>query len=151
MDSLASGYKLVSAGQVTSQDLNVKCNSKGHTAVANAMPMELTLGDLSVTGYGEQWFDPEGECWEGGCQKGQFQLKVLDSSGTATANYQWLDFKDGETEDEFDVYGPGWYVVENKKYIALTKEQCAAIKFPAGQGFWTLGSGYQLVIPAPEL
>jgi hypothetical protein len=76
---------------------------------------------------------------------------VLDSSGTATANYQWLDFKDGESEDEYDVYVPGWYVKEGKKYTRLTNEQCAAIKFPAGQGFWTLGSGYQLVIPAPEL
>ena len=149
--TLASGYQLVSAGQVTDKDLNVKCNASGHTPIANAMPMELTLGDLSVTGYGEQWFDPDGECWEGGCQKNKFQLKILNNDGSSAAVYHWLDFKDGETEDEYDVYGPGWYTKEGSKYTAVTKEQCAEIKFPAGQGFWTLGSGYQLVVPAPEL
>ena len=147
--TIGSEYKLVSAGQVTAKDLLIATNLKLHTAIGNSTPCALTLGDLSVTGYTKSKFI-EGE-WQYGCFEGAFQLKFLGNDGTPEANYYWLDYKFGESEEEpEDVRDPGWYVKDGKNYNKLTPAQLDEIPVPAGQGFWTIGSSYKLVVPAPE-
>ena len=148
---ITSGYKLVSAGQVTKEDLELKTNKENHTPFGNGMPMELTLGDLSVTGYTESKWDSTAWSWLGGCTRGAFQLKLLKNDGSTDALYSWVDCKSGWSETTPEVFAPGWYTNVGTEYTKLTEEETKAIKIPAGQGFWIIGSGYSLVVPAPEL
>ena len=48
---LGNGMKLQSAGAVNEFDVAKKTNSSGNSAVGNTMPINLTLGQLTVTGY----------------------------------------------------------------------------------------------------
>ena len=131
-----SGYSLQSAGQVNESDIAFVMNSSRQTAAGNATPVNLTLAQLTVSGYdAPEWNDDDGE-YEGGCGVGEFVLNFLQNTGAAEASYYWVD--DGET-------GPAW-CDKNGTPIDASK-----VSFPAGKGAWIRGSGYTLNIPAPEL
>ena len=132
------GMKLQTAGAVNTSDVAKKTNSSGNTAAGNCMPINLTLGQLTVTGYDPAVEVDEDE-WEGGCSGGDFVLNFLTSSGTIAARYYWID--DGET-------GPGWYATNGGKAI---EGGPTSVAFDAGQGVWIRGGGMYLNIPAPEL
>lgn len=144
--TLASGYQLVTAGQVTKLDIEFKTNTRNHTALGNCSPVDLELGNLSVVGYDAPEFDEE---WFGGCYEGDFIIKLLNNDGSTAAAYYWIDYLEGDDEESPEGMEAGWYTKEGKEYIKLTAEELKSTKIPAGTGFWTLGSGYSLVIPSP--
>ena len=80
----------------------------------------FTLGDLKVTGYGDE-----------GCG-GKFVLQKLELDGSALSEncYYWWDNSS---------HPAGWYNRTGKTKIDETKP------FPQGQAFWTDGKGYKLV------
>ena len=98
-----------------------------------------TLADLTVTGYDAPTWNNEISDFDGGCIGGQFILSFLTSSGTYENRYYWID--DG-------VIGPGWYGSRGGDAIS---DGAASVSVPAGKGFWVLGKGMTLNIPAPEL
>ena len=130
-----SGMKLQAAGAVNKADVEYVTNSSRQTAVGNATPVTLTLGDLAVAGYEEpELVDDE---WEGGCGGGDFILQFLNPNGTVAARYYWVD--DGDV-------GPGWFATGGGVAIDGGAE---SVEIPAGKGLWVKGSGMTLVIPAP--
>ena len=98
-----------------------------------------TLADLTVTGYDAPTWNNEISDFDGGCIGGQFILSFLTSSGTYENRYYWID--DG-------VIGPGWY--KNAGGNAIS-DGATSVSVPAGKGFWVLGKGLTLNIPAPNL
>ena len=136
---LGRGMTLQCAGQVNSSDVAKKTSSAGYTAVGNSMPINLTLGRLTVTGYDPATWNEDDEEYEGVCSGGDFILNFLTSSGSYQARYYWID--DGET-------GPGWYASAGGAAIS---GGATTVEFNAGKGAWVLGRGMYLNIPAPEL
>ena len=136
---LGKGMKLQTAGAVNENDVAKKMNTAGNTAVGNCMPIDLTLGRLTVTGYDAPAWNEDDEEYEGGCLGGQFILSYLTSAGSYEARYYWID--DGEI-------GPGWYSTMGGKAI---EGGATSVPFAAGKGAWVLGKGMYLNIPAPEL
>ena len=109
--------------------------------------MELKLSDLIVEGYGASaTYNPTKKKWEGGCTGGKFILEKLTPNGTHEVSYYWIDF--GKAKDAEGKIGPGWFADDVGTPIDGGAD---SVKIPAGQGYWTYGSGYKLVIPAPEL
>ena len=133
-----SAYKIVPAGAVNTQDVAFLTVAVGKVAVGNSSPVELTLGDLTVTGYTAPTKNSKGK-WQGGCGGGKFMVTKLTTSGTADANYYWIDN---------GTVGPGWFA---DALGAAIEGGATTVKIPAGLGLWTQGSGYTLNIPAPEL
>ena len=133
-----SGYKLVSAGSVSEEDLAFTTSAAGNVAVGNGTPVDLTLARLYVDGYTAAKEVDEDE-WEGGCTAGQFVVRILTSTGAPSATYYWID--NGEV-------GPGWFI--NGRGTAIDGG-AASVSIPAGQGLWVIGTGYTLNVPAPEL
>ena len=133
-----SAYKLVPAGAVNTLDVAYPTVAVGKVAIGNSSPVELTLADLTVTGYDAPTLNSKGK-WQGGCGAGKFMVTKLTTSGTADANYYWIDN---------GTIGPGWFVDGNGTAI---EGGAVTVKIPAGLGLWTQGSGYTLNIPAPEL
>ena len=136
--TLGHGLTLQTAGQVSEADVAMQMSSSGNTACGNSTPVDLTLGRLTVSGYDPAQEVAEDE-WEGGCAGGDFILNFLSSTGSNAARYYWID--DGET-------GPGWYANAGGKAI---DGGATSVALPAGKGFWVLGHGLTLNIPAPEL
>ena len=134
-----AGYTIVAAGEVSTSDIQFKTTTSGHVAVGNGTPADLTLGKLTVTGYSAPVYDDEEEEYSGGAAGGEVILRLLDSTGTQTAAYYWID--DGET-------GPGWFANAVGKPIT---GGATSVSIPAGLGLWVRGSGYNLYVPAPEL
>ena len=134
-----AGYQLLTAGEVSTADIEFNTSGSGHVAVGNGTPVDLTLNRLTVTGYSAPVYDEEEEEYSGGAAGGEVILRLLDSTGTQTAAYYWID--DGET-------GPGWYA--NAVGKAITGG-ASSVSIPSGLGLWVRGSGYKLYIPAPEL
>ena len=135
---LGRGMKLQTAGAVNENDVAMKMNASGNTACGNSTPVNLTLGQLTVTGYDPAVEVDEDE-WEGGCAGGDFVLNFLTSSGTLEARYYWID--DGDAT-------PGWYSTMGGGAIS---GGATSVAFNAGQGVWIRGSGMYLNIPAPEI
>ena len=131
-------YKLVPAGAVNTQDVAFNTVAVGKVAVGNSSPVDLTLADLTVTGYTAPEKNSKGK-WTGGCVGGEFVATKLTTSGTADANYYWIDN---------GTVGPGWFADSDGGAIV---GGAISVTIPAGQGLWTQGSGYTLNIPAPEL
>lgn len=131
------GYKLTSAGAVNESDIIYVTRAKGASAVGNATPINLTLGQLAVSGYDAPVWNEDDEEYEGGCA-GEFNVQFLTSSGTTDATYRWYD--NGEK-------APGWY---NNDGSAIDGG-ATTIAVPAGKGLWIQGRGYTIRIPAPEL
>ena len=99
---------------------------------------KVSLADLKVTGYTAPSKNSKGK-WVNGCQANEFVASKLTNAGTAEVSYHWLDT---------GTIGPGWFADEAG--IAI-EGGANGVTIPAGQGLWTAGSGYKLVIPAPEL
>ena len=133
-----SAYKLVPAGAVNAQDVAFVTDTTGKVAVGNSSPVDLTLSELTVTGYEAPYKNSKGK-WVGGCQAGAFIAEKLTTTGTRDAAYYWIDN---------GTIGPGWFASSAGDAIEGGAEK---VSIPAGQGLWTAGSGYTLVIPAPEL
>ena len=133
-----SGYSLVPAGAVNTFDVAFKTDSLGKVAVGNSMPVDLKLSDLTVTGYLPPSKNSKGK-WINGCQGGAFVASKLTTAGTREAAYYWI---------ENGTIGPGWFADETGTAIDGGANN---VTIPAGQGLWTDGSGYTLIIPAPEL
>jgi hypothetical protein len=131
----AGGLKLVSAGSVNLTDVAFTCNASGATAMGNPYPVDLTLADLTVTGYSAPVYDDKRGRWSGGT-KGDFNLQFLTSQGKTEATYLWYD----------DGTRLGWYDEAGTTKIDGTK-----VDIPAGKGLWCQGNGLTLNIPAPEL
>ena len=98
---------------------------------------KVSLADLKVTGYLPPSKNAKGK-WVNGCQGGEFIASKLTMFGTEDVSYHWLDT---------GTVGPGWFADETGAPIEGGADN---IEIPAGQGLWTSGSGYTLLIPAPE-
>ena len=133
-----SDYKLVPAGAVNPFDVAFTTVASGKVAIGNAMPVDLKLSDLTVTGYTAPYKNSKGK-WVEGCQAYKFIAEKLTTAGTREVAYHWLDT---------GTIGPGWFADETGSAIEGGADN---VTIPAGQGLWTAGSGYKLVIPAPEL
>ena len=133
-----SDYKLVPAGAVNTFDVEFTTDAAGKVAVGNSMPTDLKLSDLTVTGYTPPSKNSKGK-WVNGCQAGQFIASKLTPLGTRDVAYHWLDT---------GTVGPGWFADETGTAI---EGGANSVTIPAGQGLWVDGSGFKLVIPAPEL
>lgn len=133
-----SAYRLVPAGAVNTKDLAYTTVLVGKVAVGNGTPVDLTLADLTVTGYTAPSKNNKGK-WSGGCTAGKFAVSKLNASGISEGTYHWLDT---------GVIGPGWFADIDGAAIDGGAD---SIAIPAGKGLWTQGSGYILNIPAPEL
>ena len=93
-----------------------------------------TLADLSVTGYEPSHYDEDEEDYVGGISGGQFILKFLSSSGSAEAQYYWID-------DAGKSITGGWYADANGTAIAGGASSVAIEK---GKALWIDGHGYPL-------
>ena len=133
-----SAYKLVPAGAVNPFDVAFKTDVSGKSAVGNSMPIDLKLSDLVVTGYKAPSKNAKGK-WVDGCQAYKFIATKLKNDGTTEADYHWLDT---------GTVGPGWFASSAGAAIEGGADN---VIIPAGQGLWVSGSGYTLVVPAPEL
>ena len=133
------GMTLQSAGAVNKEDVAYTMNGTRNTATGNCMPVDLTLAQLTVSGYtAPVWDEEEGE-YVDGCSGGDFILRFLNNDGSVAGAYYWID--DGETT-------PGWYANAGGKAIT---GGAASVEIPAGKGMWVNGKGMTLNIPAPEL
>ena len=141
--TVGSGYSLVPAGAVNPFDIACKTPSGGKVAVGNPTPVDLTLADLTVTGYDPPEKSTKGS-WSKGCPGGKFVLEKLTVNGTHDVSYYWIDFG----VNKGDRIGPGWFADGNATPI---EGGASSVTIPAGQAYWTVGSGYTLNIPAPEL
>ena len=137
--TIGTGKTLQSAGAVNSADVEFKMNNTRNTAVGNCMPTELTLAQLTVTGYDAPEWMEEDEYFEGGCSGGDFVLQFLNNDGSVAARYYWID--DGDN-------AAGWYATGG---AAAIEGGAASVKIPAGKGAWVIGTGKKLVFPAPAL
>jgi len=137
--TIGSGYQLQTAGAVNTADVAMTMNASRNTAAGNCMPTDLTLAQLTVSGYDAPEYNEDDEEYEGGCAGGDFILQFLNNNGTIAARYYWID--DGET-------AAGWYASNGAREI---DGGAASVNIPAGKGAWVIGSGYTLNIPAPEL
>ena len=69
----------------------------------------------------------------------------LNANGVAEETYYWIHFgKKGNP----DPIGPGWFADDVGTPIEGGADK---VKVPAGQAYWTSGSGCKLIIPAPDL
>lgn len=137
-----SGYKLVSAGAVGTSDVAYQTRNGGQSAVGNCTPVNLTLGQMLVTGYTTEYYDEEEEDHVGGVAPNAFVLMFLSSTGVASARYYWIDAPLSKG------ISAGWYADANGTAI---DGGVSSVSIPAGQGLWVFGSGNKLYIPAPEL
>lgn len=138
-----SGYRLIPAGAVNPFDIAVKTEGTGNVAVGNCTPVELPLNDLSVTGYTPPQWKKSGPVYKnvGGCA-GAFKMATLTSQGIEDEAYYWFDVCTSATEKKI-----GWFDADGNELPG----GASSIKIPAGKGLWVQGSGYTLLIPAPEL
>ena len=143
-----NGYRLVPAGAVNANDLFVNTPSVGKSAIGNCTPVDLTLNDLMVDpeSYGgAPSYDTKKKTWSGGCAGGKFVIQKLNANGIAEATYYWIHFGKKGNPDQI---GPGWFADAEGTPIEGGADK---VEVPAGQAYWTSGSGYKLIIPAPEL
>ena len=136
---IGSGFTLQTAGAVNTSDVAFVMNATRNTAAGNCMPVDLTLAQLTVTGYDAPEWNADEDEFEGGCAGGQFVLQFLNNNGSIAARYYWID--DGDN-------APGWY---SSMVGGAIPGGAASVSVPAGKGAWVIGSGLTLNVPAPEL
>ena len=123
-------FKVQSAGQVKTTSVAVTLLG-GSLAkmVVNPTPVTLTLGEISVTGYGDYYVDA-----------GIYAQK-LDGYGRSGDNYYWFDVDDLEVGTLY-----GWYNDEGST-------EYNAVDLKPGEGLWIYSpsSNYSVVFPAPML
>lgn len=134
---IGRGMTLQTAGQVNANDVAIKMNATRNTACGNGMPVDLTLADLTVSGYAAPEWDEEEDGYVGGVSGTTFALQFLANNGSVDAKYYWID--DGELT-------AGWYASGAGKTIEGGAE---SVKIPAGKGMWIIGRGMILNIPSP--
>ena len=141
-----SGYSLQPAGAVNPFDVEYKTDAIGNVAIGNSMPVSTKLSDLTVTGYTPPAWQQVGKVWKnvGGCTGAAFVMQTLTTSGLKDQAYYWLDYMTSQTTK----VGPGWFADANATPIEGGADK---IVFDAGKGLWVQGSGYNLIVPAPEL
>ena len=126
--SPSSDFSLQSAGQVPSTSIAVTLRGGSQARmVANPMPVALTLGEISVTGY---------DAAEGYADFA-IEAKKLDGYGRGGIGYLWCDF-----EEEGETYY-GWYDGDMNEYNDIEVE--------AGEGLWVYSpsTAFSLVFPTP--
>ena len=128
-------YTAIHRKVVNIADVSFVSASTGATAMGNPFPVDLTLDNLTVTGYSAPVYDENRDRWSGGT-KGQFNLQFLTNQGKTEVTYRWYD----------DGTKLGWY--DSK---GTTKIDGSKVDIPAGKGHWCQGNGLTLNIPAPEL
>ena len=140
-----SGYTLQPAGAVNPFDVDFKTAASGFSAIGNCMPVGTKLSDLTVTGYTPPAWQQVGKVWKnvGGCT-GEFVMQTLTTSGLKDKQYVWLDYMTGTSTK----VGPGWFADASTTPIEGGADR---VIFDAGKGLWVSGSGYNLIVPAPEL
>ena len=137
-----SGYKLVTAGQVGTSDIEFLTRNGGQTAAGNATPVDLDLGKIFVTGYDAEYYDEGEEDYLGGVAPNAFVLMFLSSTGVASDRYYWIEAPLSKG------IAAGWYSDATGKQI---EGGASKVSIPAGQGLWIYRSGKKIYIPAPEL
>ena len=139
-----SNLKLVPAGEVITKDVICKTLASGMAvAIGNATPVDLTLDELSVTGYPDaEWDEDMEETVPGtGCTGMQFGAQFLYPNGTTKVGYFWID-------DGNPAHPAGWYA---DGQCAPIPDGPSSVDVPAGQGLWVFGSTFKLVVPGVEL
>ena len=141
-----SGLSLQPTGALNPFDIEVKTADSGLVPVGNCTPVDLTLNDLTVTGYAPPQWTGSGKSAhnEGGCTGGKFVVQLLDTQGVAERDYYWIEYYKNATTK----VGPGWFADPSASPIEGGADK---VEIPAGKGLWIQGSGLKLVIPAPEL
>ena len=137
-----SGNKLTTAGAVGELDVEFQTRNGGQTAVGNCTPVDLTLGQMLVTGYTNEYYDENEEDYVGGVAPNAFVVMFLSSTGVASDRYYWIDAPKSKG------ISAGWYSDETGKAI---EGGATSVSVPAGQGLWVRGGGNKLYIPAPAL
>lgn len=137
------GLKLESSGQVVDSDIQVTtAPNPDACGVANGMAVNLTLDDLTVSGYDPAiWIDFL-EMLDGGCQPGAFQVQQLDGHGATTNTLYWVDVADATRAHV--QYEAGWYAAKSGAY---EKIDATKIPFKSGDGFWVFGKGLKINVP----
>lgn len=133
------GLNLVSAGQVSTDNIIYKTTPTGAVAVGNGTPVDLSLADLTVSGYADPVYDADMGETEGGVVGAAFGVQFLNGNGTTKATYYWIDDGNGHK---------GWYATPACGEI---EGGASSVSIPAGQGMWVFGRGLYLTIPAPTL
>ena len=121
-----AGLSITSSGAVSDADIVKNFAAAGFAAVGNTTPVDITLADLTVSGY-----EPYDEEEDEGGTSGQFMIQFLNASGQATGIYSWFD----------DDVTTGWK--SGGSVIDATK-----VTIPAGTGVWVKGAGLTLTIPS---
>ena len=105
----------------------------------------VTLAELKVTGYTPPEWKQSGKVWKnvGGCT-GEFVMQTLTTSGLMEKAYYWLDYTTSATTK----IGPGWFANPDGTPIENGADK---VILDPGKGLWVSGSGYKLIVPAPEL
>ena len=140
-----SGYSLQPSGAVNPFDVEFKTAASGFSAVGNCMPIGTKLSDLTVTGYTPPEWKQSGKAWMnvGGCT-GEFVMQTLTTSGLKDQAYYWLDYTTSATAK----VGPGWFANPDGTPIEGGADK---VILDPGKGLWVSGSGYNVIVPAPEL
>ena len=132
--TLGSGFKLTSAGQVLTETVKVTTPGAGKVLIGNPYPVNLNLVDMTV----------EVNLDEGETCSGEFVFQTLTTDGRTDQEYYWYaDKKHGGSKGGV----VGWYDSDGE--TLYTRESGIFLK--AGEGYWTLGSGFTLVFPAMSL
>ena len=122
-----TGGKLIVSGEVTTNNwVSIPANKM--TLVGNPLPMEVSLQDITVSGYSEQGVD-----W----------IKIYDptTSRYITARYWGISADGGvyESADADEPIGPGW---------GDAQQNIIRATISVGQGFWTQSEeGGKLIFP----
>ena len=136
------GFKLVPSGAVNQKLVQFETNGGTvNTAIGNCMPVDMTLDQFFVDGYTLPQFDEKGKLVKGTGTKGDFCLRLLDSTGDYEAQYYWVDYQKGVTA--------GWF--KDKLGTTPIEGGAASVTITAGRGLWCTGKGYNLNIPAPKI
>lgn len=123
-----ANFKLQSSGSVPSSDISVNLRGGGQAKlVANPMPIQLSLGEITVSGY------------TGAYDGFEVIAKKLNGAGVGGTSYYWCDY-----EEEGETYF-GWYDEDMNDY---NDEPVVA-----GEGLWIYSPSTTLsvVFPAPAL
>lgn len=110
-----SGVSIQSAGQVLSESLPISLVKGNNQLVANPMPCTLDMGEIFVTGYGDEYGDTRISCGK------------LDTFGRTITRMFWFDLPEDPVEGWEAQYG--WW-------DALGETEYNAEKLAAGESLW---------------
>ena len=125
--SPSTDYKIQSSGAVPKSSIAVTLRGNGAAKmVSNPMPTTLTLGDISVSGYADEYADF------------QVQAKKLDGYGRGGTTYYWAD----ATVEGTHYYG--WYNDDGSV-------DYGDIEVAPGEGLWIYSpsTDFSVVFPSP--